>query len=129
MLSPYISGSIIDSAVGIVIVKAGETRNAMTVSFYSEVAHHPTALWISIAKTSFTHTLLAKQPEFTLAVLNQSQAEIANSCGSISGRDHDKCSALNLYSTPNGFLFLDGALASTVCRIKSSIDLGAHTLL
>jgi len=128
MISPYISDSIIESAVGLVIVNAGDTRNAMTVSFYSEVAHHPTALWVSIAKTSFTHTLLEKQPEFSLAVLNDTQVAIANSCGTVSGRDQDKCSTLNLYSTPQGFLFLHGALASTSCRVRNSIELADHTL-
>ena len=128
MISPYISTSVIESTVGLVIVKAGEIRNAMTVSFYSEVAHHPTALWISIAKSSFTHELLRQQPEFTLAVLNQKQINIANTCGSVSGRDQDKCSFLDLYETPQGFLFLRGALASTSSRVRDSVDLGEHTL-
>jgi flavin reductase (DIM6/NTAB) family NADH-FMN oxidoreductase RutF len=128
MLSPYISGAVIESAVGLVIVNAGDTRNAMTVSFYSEVAHHPTALWVSIAKSSFTHTLLNRNPEFSLAVLNQKQADIAISCGTVSGRDKDKCSSLDLYLAPHGFLFLQGALASTSCRVRQTVDLGDHTL-
>ena len=119
---------MIESAVGLVIVNAGETCNAMTVSCYSEVAHHPTALWVSIAKNSFTHSLLQEQPEFSLAVLNQKQREIALKCGTVSGRDQDKCSSLNLYRNPAGFLFLREALASTSCRIRKSVDFDDHTL-
>jgi flavin reductase (DIM6/NTAB) family NADH-FMN oxidoreductase RutF len=128
MTSKYISNAIIEAAVGIVLIRAGETCNAMTVSCYSEVAHHPTALWVSIAKTSFTHSLLSEQPQFSLAVLNQKQGDIALRCGTISGRDHNKCSSLDLYMTSAGFLFLNNALASTSCRIRNSVDLDEHTL-
>jgi len=54
-MSIYITGSVIESAVGLVIVKTGERRNAMTVSMFSEVAHHPTALWVAIATGTLTH--------------------------------------------------------------------------
>ena len=100
----------------------------MTVSLYSEVAHHPTALWVSIAKTSFTHALLQHQPEFSLVVLNQTQREIALRCGTVSGRDQDKCSSLDLYMNSSGFLFLRGALASTSSRVLHSVDIDDHTL-
>ena len=128
MISPYISNSVIESAVGLVIIKAGDVRNAMTVSLYSEVAHHPTALWVSIANDSFTHKLLNQHPEFTLAVLNDKQGEIASRCGSVSGRDQDKCSSLDLYQNQSGFLFLHGALASTSCRVRTTVEVGDHTL-
>ncbi len=126
--SPYIENSIIESAVGLVLVKTGEVANAMTVSFFSEVAHHPTALWVSIAKASYTHSLLDQTSEFSLVVLNQNQKQIALRCGTASGRDQDKCSHLELYQNHAGFLFLENALASTSCRVQQRLDLGDHTL-
>lgn len=128
MTSPYIENSIIESAVGLVLVKSGDVSNAMTVSFFSEVAHHPTALWVSIAKTSHTHSLLDQTSEFSLVVLNQTQKQIAMSCGTSSGRDKDKCAGLDLYQNPAGFLFLKGALASTACHVSQRIDLGEYTM-
>ena len=128
MTSPYITKSIIEAAVGLVVINAGEKSNAMTVSMYSEVAHHPTALWVSIHKSSFTHSLIQDQPNFSLVVLHQRQSDIAIQCGTVSGRDQSKCSLLDLYRTNNGFLFLRSALASTACRVRESIDLGEHTL-
>lgn len=100
----------------------------MTVSFFSEVAHHPTSLWVSIAKTAYTHSLLEEVGQFSLIVLNQTQKEIALACGSVSGRDRDKCSALNLYPGPEGYLFLNGALASTACRLRQTVPVEEHTL-
>lgn len=128
MISPYITDSIVESAVGLVVVEAGDRVNAMTLSFFSEVAHHPTALWASIARTTYTHTLIEEVGQFSLIVLNQTQQGIALACGNVSGRDHDKCASLNLYRGRGGFLFLDQALASTACRVRQSVVLDDHTL-
>jgi flavin reductase (DIM6/NTAB) family NADH-FMN oxidoreductase RutF len=101
----------------------------MTVSLFSEVAHHPTALWVSIAKTSYTHSLLDSTDQFSLIVLNQNQKQIALDCGLSSGRERDKCANLNLYENASGFLFLANALASTSCRVSQRTDIGDHTLI
>lgn len=110
------------------MVQAGNRANAMTVSFFSEVAHHPTSLWVSIAKTAYSHELLEEVGQFSLIVLNNTQKEIAFTCGSISGRERDKCAALDLYRGPEGYLFLNGALASTACSIRQSVPIEDHTL-
>lgn len=114
--------------MGLVIVRSGTARNAMTVSLFSEVAHYPIGLWVSIAKDSFTHSLLAERPEFTFVTLHRGQAEIARACGTESGRAKDKCAALDLYESDGGFLFLRDSIASTACRIARSVDLGTHSL-
>lgn len=49
-------------------------------------------------------------------------------CGTISGRESDKCGSLDLYRSGDGFLFLRRALASTACRVSQRIDVGDHTL-
>lgn len=129
MTNPYIADSIVESVVGLVLVETPNGRNAMTVSFFSEVAHHPTALWVSISKASYTHSLIEETGNFTLAVLNQTQKALALQCGAVSGKDHDKCAALQLYKSRGDFLFLRGALASTGCTVRERVDLGDHTLV
>jgi flavin reductase (DIM6/NTAB) family NADH-FMN oxidoreductase RutF len=126
--SPYLTSAIIESAVGLLLVKAGPRSNAMTISCFSEVAHHPTTLWISVAKTSYSHELIKETGRFSLAVLNQSQKAIAISCGTVSGRQQDKCASLDLYSSPAGLLFLRGALASTGCHVRQTVDIDDHNL-
>jgi flavin reductase (DIM6/NTAB) family NADH-FMN oxidoreductase RutF len=126
--SPYIDQSVIESPVGLVLVEAAGVSNAMTVSCFSALAHFPAALCVSIARSSFTHGLIEAAGQFSLIVLSVAQQEIARHCGSISGRNQEKCSALNLYRSPSGFLFLEGAPSSTACRVREKIDLGEHTL-
>jgi flavin reductase (DIM6/NTAB) family NADH-FMN oxidoreductase RutF len=128
LINPYIADSIVESAVALVIVEAGSRSNAMTVSFFSEVAHHPAALWVSISPSTHTHSLIEETGRFTLAVLNQTQKSLALHCGTVSGRDHDKRAILDLYKSPGNFLFLRGALASTGCSLRESVPLGDHTM-
>ena len=128
MISPYITDSAIESAVAVVLVGSGNVRNAMTVSCFSEVAHHPTAIWVAISPTTFTHHLLEEIHEFSIAVLNERQAELARLCGSVSGRDSDKCANLDLYTSPSGFPFLRGALSSTACKLRHNEAVGDHTI-
>ena len=97
------------------------------MSFFSEVSHHPTSLWVSIATSSLTHEMITASGTFSLIVLHEQQAAIAHMCGEVSGRNVDKCSSLSL-SLKDGWLFLDGALASIACRVMSTRDLGDHTL-
>ena len=126
--SPYLTDSVVDSAVGLLVVESGDRANAMTISCFSEVAHHPTTLWISVAKTAYSHELLSEAGRFSLVVLNLNQRSIALDCGMVSGREIDKCAPLNLYRNGEEFLFLRGALASTSCRVRRSIDIDDHTL-
>ena len=128
MTSPYITDSVVESAVGLIFVTAGDRMNAMTVSFFSEVAHHPTTLWVAVHPNALTHTMIEESGRFSLAVLNQRQAHLAMACGSISGRDADKCSKLELFRSPGGFLFLHGALASTGCKTRHQEKVGDHTI-
>lgn len=126
--SPYLKAEVSEAPVGLVIVNSGGVRNAMTVSLFSEVAHYPIGLWVSIAKDSYTHSLLSAAPEFTFVTLHRGQGGVARACGTESGRERDKCAGLDLYEGGGGFQFLRDSIASTACRIKRSMDLGTHTL-
>ena len=128
MDSPYLRGSVLESPVGLVLAESGGRTNAMTVSFFSEVAHHPTTLWVSIATNSYTHELIQASGRFSLAVLHQKQKQIAEQCGSVSGRARDKCAGLNLYRSSDSFLYLSDALASISCEVRTKHLVDNHTL-
>jgi flavin reductase (DIM6/NTAB) family NADH-FMN oxidoreductase RutF len=114
--------------VGLIITDRGQQINLMTVSFFSEVAHHPTALWVSIARSAYTHDLIEETGRFTLAVLHDGQKELALKCGSVSGRSGDKSALLPVHRSENGHLYPEDALASAACRIRRTHALGDHTL-
>ncbi|HJR64127.1 MAG TPA: flavin reductase family protein [Gemmatimonadaceae bacterium] len=127
-MSPYISGAVMDGPVALLLVLANGRRNAATISCFSELAHHPTSLWVSIATGSYTHDLVLQAGAFTLAVLSDRQRQIALACGSVSGRDQDKVATLAVHASPSGLLAVDGALASSLCRVRERIALNDHTV-
>src|SRR5262245_48481883 len=126
--SPYVAQRVIDAVVGLIVVEASGRKNAMTVSFFSEGAHHPTSLWVSVNRSTHTYDLLSETDRFSLAVLSRAQQDVATLCGTTSGRDRDKCAALELYRSPGGFLFLAEALASTACMIRRIQPIDDHVI-
>lgn len=128
MRNPYIEGAVIDSPVGLVVAESSGRMNAMTVSFFSEVAHHPTSLWVSIARSSYTHELIRESRAFSLVVLHRKQKDLARRCGGVSGREADKCARLDLYRSADSFLFLKDGLASVACRVRGEYSVVDHTL-
>lgn len=119
---------MVESPVALLLSEAGSRRNAMTLSFFSEVAHHPTTLWVSVGQGCYTHQLMQESGRFSLALLRRGQRDLALRCGTVSGRQADKCAALALYRSADGFLYLAGALACVSCRIRSLHPAGDHTL-
>jgi len=128
MSSRYLTDSVVPSAVGLIITESGARRNATTVTFFSEVAHHPATLWVSIASDSFTLELIRESRQFSLMVLHDGQRALALDCGASSGRTRDKCAGLKLRRGPEGFLFLSDSLTAIACRVLSDHGLGDHTL-
>jgi flavin reductase (DIM6/NTAB) family NADH-FMN oxidoreductase RutF len=125
----YISSGPAASAVALLISATQERRNAMTLSFFSEVAHHPASVWISVRPATLTHQLIEESGTFTLALLHSDQAGLALVCGSVSGRERDKTGTLGLYRE-NGFWHLPDALCSIACRVsRSKPGVGDHTLM
>lgn len=123
----YIREAAFECPVGLIIT-SGERRNAMTVSMFSEAAHHPASMWVSIARDTLTHELVGRTGRFTFVTLHCRQAAVALACGSVSGRDRDKCAGLRLYEAGGGFWFLDDAIANVACEISHRTELGDHTL-
>lgn len=128
MKSPYVEGALLDGVVGLLVTETGGERNAMTVSCFSELAHHPTALWVSVATTSRTHELLLVGGTFSLSLLAADQGDVARTCGTVSGRELDKCAGLSLRAPRSPFWFLDGALTCTACEVYDRIPVGDHTI-
>ncbi|MGE3841296.1 MAG: flavin reductase family protein [Vicinamibacterales bacterium] len=114
--------------VGLVIVRSHTGQNVTTVSFASEVAHHPTTMWVSLDNSSYSSELIHGCGQFTFVVLHVGQAGLAWQCGLTSGRQDDKCRHLDLLPYTDAFWFQSDALTNTACRVRQAVDLGSHTV-
>src|SRR5262245_45776679 len=100
----------LESIVGLVVVDDHGEPCATRTAFFSEVAHHPTSLWVSVEKGSRIFDRIIESGEFTLAVLHCDQHQDWR------------------FYRHNGFHFVEDALSSTACRVLQEIDLGTHSV-
>jgi flavin reductase (DIM6/NTAB) family NADH-FMN oxidoreductase RutF len=128
-MTGYLDSPVANGPAALLIANDGPCINAMTLRFFSEVAHYPATLWVSVARASYTHELIEKTGTFTLAMLHRGHAALAVECAGASGRERDKSLGNRLYRNPEGRLFLRDAISSTACRVRRGIPLGDHTLL
>jgi flavin reductase (DIM6/NTAB) family NADH-FMN oxidoreductase RutF len=125
----YIDEAVHNGPVAILHAEHQGLSNLAAISFFSEVAHHPTSLWVSVETTSYSRELIQASGRFSLSVLHQGQAKLALHCGARSGRELDKCAGVALYHDPRGFHVVEDCLASAWCEVKSILPLGGHMLV
>ena len=101
---------MIESIVGLAIVDDGGQPRYLRTSTFSETAHHPTSLWLSVAKSEAIHPILVRDGRFSLAILHRGQTGEPQFY-----REHN-CH------------YVHGALSSTSCRVIQQVELDSHTI-
>ncbi len=106
-------------------------HNVMTASWVCQVSFRPLLVMLSIAPERYTYGLIEKSGEFVVSILTEDQAEVADFCGSRSGRNVDKISALGLKTRPGQAVkvpVLEDCLANIECRVVAAHPAGDHVL-
>ena len=106
-------------------------HNVMTASWVSQVSFRPLLIMVSIAPERYTYELIQKSGEFVASILAEDQAEIADFCGTHSGREVDKVSALGIRTRPGQAVkvpILADCLANIECRVTATYPAGDHVL-
>ncbi len=84
---------LLTSTVGLVTTRNGETVNVQSAEWTYFVAKSPITVAVVIHESNLSHDLLAESSEFTVTLCSESQADLADFCGSFSGRDVAKMSS------------------------------------
>lgn len=111
--------------------RAGDRRNAMTLSWATQVSSDPKLVAVSVETEAYTHALIAEGQAFTVSVVDREDRAIV--------RKFTKPVEVDTAArTLNGFAYtdapvtgapvLDQAVAWVDCRLHRSVDLGTHTL-
>ncbi len=95
------------------------------MSDFSEVAHHPTSLWVSIGRDTHARDLIDETNRFALCILDVSSANIARR---VAASIDDGCGGLDLYDGPEGYLFCRQAWSCTACAVTRKIEIDEHML-
>lgn len=110
---------------------AGGRHNLMTASWVSQVSFRPPLVMVSIAPERYTYELLTANGEFVVSILAADQQQLAEFCGSRSGRDVDKVKELGLKTAPAQKVkvpLLADCVANLACRVVSIHPAGDHVL-
>jgi flavin reductase (DIM6/NTAB) family NADH-FMN oxidoreductase RutF len=111
--------------------RAGERRNAMTISWVSQVSFDPKLVAVSVEKTAVTHELVEAGGAFSVCTVAREDRALVRKLTKPVEVDE---AALTL----NGFPFHDGAVtgvpildqapAFVECQVRQAVDCGGHTL-
>ena len=118
------------SGLFIVGSRAGERRNGMTCNFVTQLGFDPKLLGVSVEKDAVTHELVSAGGVFALCIVDREDRAIV--------RKFTKPVEVDLEArTLNEFPFHDGATGAPIldqavafadCEVRSTVDVGSHTL-
>lgn len=120
---------------GLFVVTAheGNKDNGCIINTVTQATSSPVQITVAINKTNYTHDMILKTGEFNVSILTEkSSFSTFRHFGFQSGRDTDKCSdeaPISFARSENGIVYLtEECNAYLSAKVKSSVDLGTHTL-
>ncbi len=114
----------------LLVTKHEKRTNVMTLAWHTPVEYD--VLAIAIDRENYSYELLSKSREFTLNVLPIDRLDVIWKAGTMSGRDVDKVSELNIklergvkIETPH----IEDAIAFLECAVRDELKLKEHSLI
>lgn len=112
--------------------KFGNEENVFTVSWSGIACSHPEYITISVKPTRFSYNLICNSGCFTANIINENLLEIADYCGTFSGKNHDKFRECNLTKIPGKMIDVPLILECPInieCEVERVLELGSHHLI
>lgn len=117
----------------VVVVSVGDMQNPnlVTLALVGTLCSRPPMVGISVRTDRHSYRILADRGEFTVNIPRADQLHLADFCGTRSGRDVNKFSALGL--TPVAGSRVAAPLVAEFpvnleCRVEQRVPLGSHEL-
>ena len=128
-----ISEQIFPRVVALICTSNKEGKpNVMTATFLMPISFGPKILAVSIAPTRYSFENLKEVPEFTLNILTKEMKEIAEICGSFSGRKVDKFKIAKLEIEKSEKVLppvIKNCPISLECKVLEMKEFGDHFLV
>ncbi|CAM4330535.1 flavin reductase family protein [Saccharibacillus endophyticus] len=115
--------------VAVVTSRSGEERNVMASGWHSYIGSGPAFYGISLREAAHSYGLIRESGVFGVHFLPAACSEQIQGTGTLSGRDVDKLSALNLTfddGEQTGVPILRDAYVAYECRVKDIHAYGDH---
>lgn len=106
-------------------------QNIITLAWVGVVNSSPPMISAAIRSNRHSYGIIKDSGEFTVNVPAAEQVEIADLCGTLSGRDVDKFARFNLTAV-KGLLscapMINECPISMECKLEQTVELGSHTV-
>ena len=119
---------LISHGVYIIGVKYGTQINGMTAAWVNQVSSRPPMISVAIGKSHYTSELISKAKPFSVNILSPNQMELAQKCGFVSGRNHDKLKEKEVTFQATGAPILNNCAAYLDCKLSHQFEVGDHIL-
>lgn len=119
---------LLTHGVYIIGVKYGTKVNGMTAAWVSQVSIKPPIISVAVNKSHYTAELISKAKSFSVNILSPEQMDLAQKCGSVSGRDQDKLQGEEISYQVTGSPLLNNCAAYLDCKLDQQIEAGDHIL-
>ncbi len=110
---------------------AAGRNNIITLAWVGVVNSSPPMISAAIRSNRHSYKMIQESGEFTVNIPSAEQVEIADVCGTLSGKELDKFARFEL-TAMKGMLknapMIEECPISMECLLRKSLDLGSHTL-
>ncbi|MEE0946925.1 MAG: flavin reductase [Acutalibacteraceae bacterium] len=116
---------------GLYVLSARENGkdNGCIINTVSQVTVSPLCISVAVNKSNYTHDMIMRTGEFNVSVICEGVTfDLFTQYGFKSGRDTDKVEK-DAPRTQNGITYVKDNINTVIsAKVKSSVDLGTHTL-
>lgn len=122
-----------DFPIPIVVISCSVGRdkpNLITLGAVSGASHRPPMWGIAVGHTRYSYRIISRSDGFVINVPSETQAELVDYCGTVSGKKVDKFKACGLTPFPSTRISSPAILEFPLnieCATRKSIDLGSHS--
>lgn len=130
-LSPELINKVtwkIPNVLCLVGSRSGETWNAMTTSWVSQVSMEPVLIAISVDNKAVTHRLISESGVFTVNLWDKQDTRPFVKFSKPAEKEGDALNGRPIAEGVTGAPVFDEAVAYMECEVRSELDVGTHTV-
>lgn len=115
-------------ATGVVVITAQDAEAqpaGMTANSFASVSLSPPLMSVNVDHAAEMHAVLSRASRFAINILESGQEAISRRFAGNLSRRFD---GIGYRRDENGFILLDGVLATIACESEASFEAGDHTI-
>jgi flavin reductase (DIM6/NTAB) family NADH-FMN oxidoreductase RutF len=118
----------IPNALVLIGSASGDEWNAMTASWVTQVSMEPVLIGVGVDNKAVTHRLISASQAFTVNLWSAEDTKVFVKFCKPATREGDTLNGRTVRQGVIGAPIFEEAVAWLECEVRSSIDLGTHTL-